>query len=231
MRLHPTIELQVSEPPGGLFDEPFVLRARPERIAPLTWRARYRDDDARVWRASAPTAAELTDAWQASKASTTGYAALQSLRPVSVDVRVEGPDGQAASRSLTRRLLGEGVRRRRWREGLTATLHLPAEEPLGVVLLDATAEADAGAAAMLAAPLLASRGVLTLAVTKGPVDAALERLAAMPVVALEPVVLTGAPLPPNVGASEGEPPDRAAVWDALLARVGARPRATPTGTR
>ena len=53
-------------------------------------------------------------------------AALASLRPLRIDVRVESADGQAASRTVTRLLVGEGVRVRRWRDGPVATLHLPA---------------------------------------------------------------------------------------------------------
>lgn len=189
----------------------------------LSWRARYHDDDDRVWRASADTAAGLSAAWRPGKAASAEVAALLSLRPVTIDVRVEEPGGAAASRTLTRRLLGEGVRRRRWRDGMAASLHLPGGEATAAVVLDATG--DDGTAALLAAALLASRGVLALALTAGGVEAAQERLAALASAA--PLVVVDVPLAPNVGAVDGDPTERAAAWDALLERTGAVPRSTP----
>jgi hypothetical protein len=199
---------------AGLLDEPFNLHA--SGAAPgdeLLWRARYRDDDLRVWRAAAGTAPELSGAWKPAKASTGPLAALGSLRPLQIDVRLESrTDGRAASRTLTRPILGEGVRVRRWRD-LDASLHLPAGEPCATLVV-------AGELHPAAAPLLASRGALVL-VAAGESGAALERLAAVPEAA-EPIALQGAdvPPPPNVGASGLDP-----QWDALLARLGARPRA------
>ena len=38
-------------------------------------------------------------------------------------------DGRAAARTFTRRVAADGVRTRRWRDGLAATLHVPAEPP------------------------------------------------------------------------------------------------------
>jgi hypothetical protein len=139
-------------------------------------------------------------------------AALASLRPVALDVRAETPDGRAVARTLTRRLVAEGVRVRRWPEG---RLHLPPGEPCATVLLDGREDP---APATLAAPLLASRGALVLLVLTGDPAAAAERLAPVPG-ATDPV--TVAPLlPPGVPALAA--PD-AAAWDALLARLGARP--------
>lgn len=198
---------------AGLLDEPFDLRA--SGAAPgdeLLWRARYRDDDMRVWRSAAPTAPGLSGAWKPAKASTGPLAALGSLRPVRVDVRLESrTDGRAAARTLTRPILGDGVRVRRWRD-LEASLHLPAGEPCGTLVVT-------GELHPAAAPLLASRGALVLVSTREPA-AALERLAAVPEAA-KSIAIQGSdvPPPPNVGAAGVEP-----EWDALLARLGARPR-------
>ena len=215
------IDLSVREPRSRLFDEPLVLRARSEPGDELLWRARYRDDDGRVWKAAAGTPAGLTCAWEPAKPQTGPIAALASLRPVNVDVRVEAGDGRAAGRQVTRQLLGEGVKARRWRDGLAATLYLPADPVGSAVLLDATAQAASPAPA---AALLASRGVLTLAVTEGDPSAARERLAAVPG-APEDVVVEAALIPPNVGvAGDEDAHARMAAWDALLERAGARPR-------
>ena len=228
------IELSVREPRSQLFDEPLVLRARADRGDELIWRGRYRDDDGRVWKAEAATPADLVFAWKPAKPQTGPLAALQSLRPVDVDVRVEAPDGRAAGRQVTRRLLAEGVRARRWRDGLTATLYLPADPVGSTLLLDAREHATL---APVAAALLASRGVLALALTGGDLAAAQERLAAVPgsgeaavVPLLDPYQheTDGVVLPPGVGVRDrdGAPArERAATWDALLERVGARPRA------
>ncbi|HZV75629.1 MAG TPA: hypothetical protein VFF79_18105 [Conexibacter sp.] len=238
----------------GLLDDPLLLGARgagEEAARSLLWRARFRDDDGRVWQASAETAEGLAGAWTPAKATTGPLAALQSLRPVSLDVHVEATDGRGAKRTLSRALVGEGVRIRRWREpGLLATLHLPAGASCATVAIDATAGPHPAAVAALAAPLLASRGVLTLVVPAsrdhGPAAETLPiasaRLASVPGAASEPVVLRAvdpfdaAPsaagdslvvLPPGVAArgEDGAVAARAAAWDALLAGLGARPRA------
>jgi hypothetical protein len=149
----------------ALLDDPLLLSARgSDGAEPLLWRARLRDDDGRTWQASATSAEALASSWKPAKATTGPLAALQSLRPVSLEVRVEAPDGRSAARTFTRTLVGEGVRIRRWRDPtLLATLHLPAGTPCATALVDAATEPSAAVAA-LAAPLLASRGVLALVV-------------------------------------------------------------------
>jgi hypothetical protein len=245
----------------ALLDDPLLLSTRgTDGAEPLLWRARLRDDDGRTWQASAESAEALASSWKPAKATTGPLAALQSLRPVSLEVRVEVPDGRSAARTFTRTLVGEGVRIRRWREpALLATLHLPAGTPCATALIDAPSEASAAVAA-LAAPLLASRGVLALVVppqrdrstAPGALRLAGERLAAVPgAVEFAPVVLRAidpfgtvqqndlavdrrdtaadpgqAVLPPGVAARD-EAVDavaRGAIWDALLARLGARSR-------
>jgi hypothetical protein len=229
---------------GGiaLLDEPLALEVR--GAAPderLGWRARIRDDDGRVWRAEAEDPAALLHAWAPAKAGTGAVAALLSLRPVELEVRVETPDGRTAARTLTRQLAADGVKLRRWRDGLAATLHLPrsaagapeaaagaaAPAPTAPVLFDAT---DGAEEAALAAPLLASRGVVVLVVGPPPrgtsaedaLASARERLAAVPAVTGDPV-LVDAVLPPGVPAREPAA-HAAAAWDALLERLGASPR-------
>lgn len=194
----------------------------------------------------AASAPGLGAAWIPAKPGAGPLAALASLRPVAVDVRVQHADGRGAARTVTRRLVGDGVRIRRWRDGLAATLHRPPEGSAtdAALLLDATGAPERAAVAALAAPLLASRGVLVVAVgpargrgaTADPLGAARERLAAL---APEGAVLVlpalapgeedeGVPLPPGVGTRD--PDDRAAAvrraaaWDGVLARLGARPR-------
>jgi hypothetical protein len=204
---------------GLLLDEPWRLDVRGAGGAPLTWRARIRDDDGRVWRAEAERPEDLAGAWSPAKRPSPGpVAALRSLRPVSVDVRAEAADGRAASRTVTRRLVADGVRRRRWRDGAAATLHLPAGPAASVALLDG----GDPAIAPLVAALLASRGVLVLHVTGG-LDAASERLAAVPAAAGAPprVVAGEHLLPPGVPATAVPDAD---AWDALLADLGATPR-------
>jgi hypothetical protein len=253
------IELQGAA--TGLLDEPLLLRARGAGSdGALVWRARLRDDEGRVWRAAAARPDELTAAWEPAKPTARPLAALQSLRPVSIDVRVEAPDGRGAARTFARSLVGEGVRIRRWRDGLPATLHLPAREaPTATLVIDATAGPPQAAVATLAAPLLASRGVLALVVTArrgrsseavepAELDAAAQRLAAIPVAAPHgaievlpalapfadaPTDGTAVVLPPGVAGRASISPDttddataRAAAWDALLARLHAEPRAT-----
>lgn len=199
-----------------------------------------------MWRAAADTAERLIATWGPGKPGTGAIAALQSLRPVDVDVRVEAPDGRAAARTLTRRIVADGVRPRRWRDGLAATLHLPAPAapPVATLLLDATTGPDEAAVAGVAAPLLASRGVLVLAVRGGDLAAARERLAAVPVATPDVAeVRAAAPgeaaapagvllVPPGVPARDDDrdaAAARASAWDDLLARLGATPRATVDG--
>jgi hypothetical protein len=232
---------------GLLLDEPLLLSAG--RGDELLWRARYRDDDSRVWRAAAARAPDLLAALGPAKPSTGPIAALTSLRPVRIDVRVEAPDGRAAGRAVTRLVVAKGVRLRRWRgDGLAGTLHLPAAAgpPCSTVVVDGTGGPRQGLAAALAGPLLASRGVLVLTVGAGSVEEARERLTAVPA-ASEPVLLAAADplgaesaggptgggprpaggavvLPPGVGVrgeAEGGAVIRAAAWDELLARLGA----------
>jgi hypothetical protein len=218
---------------GLLLDEPLLLSAAGDE---LLWRARYRDDDMRVWRAAAGRAEDLLAALGPAKPSTGPIAALASLRPVQIDVRVEAPDGRAAGRAVTRLLVAEGVRLRRWRVGgLAAVLHLPASAaPSATVVIDATRGQAEATVAGLAGPLLASRGALVLSVTAGSLDAAREGLAAVPgagepvtVAAADPLggePLAGVPLPPGVGVRgepEGGAAARAAAWDALIASLGA----------
>lgn len=192
----------------ALADEPFTLRARGAGAdAELVWHARMRDDDGLVWRARAERPEELPGAWRG-KAE---RAALASLRPLRIDVRVEAADGQSASRTLTRLLVGEGVRVRRWRDGPVATLHLPAGAPSASVLVDGTAG--------VAPALLASHGVLVLAVAGGDLDVARERLAAVPG-AQDVVTLTAADLPVPPGLPGGDP----VAWASLLARLCAPER-------
>jgi hypothetical protein len=260
--------LEIRGAAPGLLDDPLLLEvggAAPSSA--LVWRGRFRDDDGFVWRAAAARSEWLSTAWVPAKASAGPVAALRSLRPVDVDVRVEAPDGAAASRTVTRRLIDEGVRVRRWRDLVAGTLHLPGSPTGAAILIDATTapvprptrpeapDADAGPgtpaaaavapeavrdadvlaqAPLLAAALLASRGVLVLVVTGGrgadPVAAAQEQLAAVPGAA-ERVRTFGAadiPLPAGIGLRGEDQPGavaRAAAWDALLSRLGARPRA------
>ncbi|WP_187368756.1 hypothetical protein [Baekduia soli] len=241
--------LEIRGAATGLLDDPLLMQARGAgRGAELVWRARLRDDDGRVWRATAPAPEGLGDAWVPSKVAPGPIAALASLHPVAIEVRVQAPDGRAATRELTRVLLGDGVRRRRWRDGLSAALFLPAApEPCAVVLADATAGDGPAAVAALAAPLLASRGVLVLAVTAArgrptpaeQVQAAAARLGAVPGVRAVRTLRVAGPadaggdgapvvvLPPGIAVAVPDPAAvawRAAAWDALLADLGATAR-------
>ncbi|HWH92645.1 MAG TPA: hypothetical protein VNT03_02190 [Baekduia sp.] len=228
------LEIRGASP--GLLDDPLLLDvsgAAPN--APLTWRARLRDDDGFVWRASADTPEGLLIAWAAAKPTAGPVAALRSLRPVNVDVRVEAPDGAASSRTITRTLLDGGARVRRWRDRVTGTLYLPATTATtGLILAPSPSRDDAWAdtgrlssldvkGAPIAAALLASRGVLVFAVTGGKggdlAAAATEILHAVPSAPTRVRVADALPLPP--GAGGGADP---AAWDALLADLGARPR-------
>jgi hypothetical protein len=151
-------------------------------------------------------------------------AALRSLRAVELDVRVEDEDGAAAFRTLTRRLLADGVRVRRWRDGaVPGTLFLPTTSGAtgGGAILDVLA-ADPEVVP-LAAALLASRGVLVFALTRGTPEAAREALAAVPSAPRDFAVVDALPLPPGVPART-PPRDGGAAWDALLEGLGARPR-------
>jgi hypothetical protein len=241
--------LEIQGRGDGLIDEPLAFRVRGAGSTDdLVWRARLRDDDGRVWRSRAPTAEELAVAWVPASETAGPLAAFQSLRPVRIDVRVESPDGRAAARTFTRRFTDDGVRVRRWRDGLSGTLHLPArEQPCATVLVDATAGPQALAVAALAAPLLASRGALVLTVptqsARESADAlfaaAHDRLMSVPgagtperLTALDPLATAGdepwpsVVLPPGVGARDrqGAARARAVAWDALLAHLNARPR-------
>jgi hypothetical protein len=213
----PSGPLEIRGSATGLLDEPILLRVRGAGpAAELTWRARYRDDDDRVWRAAAAGSEDLAARWVPAKESTGALAALRSLRPLSIEVRAETADGRAAARTLTRVMVADGVRVRRWRDGLAATLHVPARpQPCATVIVDATAGPAAADVAALAAPLLASRGALVLVVgpSRGvadPLALARERLGAVPAargpILLLPVVDPFAPepaagvvLPPGIG--------------------------------
>jgi hypothetical protein len=276
--------LELRGPTVALLDESLavLVRGLGGNLDGLVWRARIRDDDSRVWRAVASRAQELPGAWAPAKSGAGAVAALQSLRPVSLDVRVEAPDGRGAARTFTRRLLGDGVRVRRWREGVAATLYLPAisgdgarsapgatvgsgpaaagvpgatvgsgpaaagvpgatadSGPTAAVVLDATAGGNATVAVTLASALLASRGVLALAVSPpragGEADretllaTAVELLTRMPAATAAPGgvqrLTDPLPVPPGVPAQGGDDlAARAATWDELLAQLGARPR-------
>jgi hypothetical protein len=246
----------------GLVDDPLLLEvggAAPN--AALTWRGRFRDDDGFVWRAAASTSEGLLTAWVPAKPTAGPVAALRSLRPIDVDVRVEGTDGAASNRTITRRLMDEGVRARRWKDAVAGTLYLPSQDATAALVIDARepktamaqpAEADAGGAiaalpavaepeaaagldaAPLAAALLASRGALTFVLTDGsgdPLAAACDRLAQVPGAPerIETLSAADVGVPPGVGfrgEDQRAAEARGATWDALLARLGARPRAT-----
>jgi hypothetical protein len=220
--------LELRAAPDALLDEPLVASVRGlggggaagEPLPSLLWRARLRDDDGRVWRSAAETPAGLAAAWEPAKGSTGGAAALQSLRPMTLELRAEASDGRSASRALTRRALANGVRARRWREGVRGTLFLPADVPTAaaVVVVDRPA--------LPAAALLASRGVLLFAVgDERDLARATELLAHVPAAAAAGTVRRlDAPLPLPPGLPARAAPD-AHSWDALLAALGARPRA------
>jgi hypothetical protein len=131
--------LEIRGAAPGLLDDPLLLDvggAAPHSA--LVWRGRFRDDDGFVWRSADPRSEGLSTAWVPAKATAGPVAALRSLHPVDVDVRIEAPDGSAASRTIRRRLLDDGVRTRRWRDEVAGTLHLPALATGGALLIDAT---------------------------------------------------------------------------------------------
>lgn len=227
--------LELRGPASALLDEPLALTVRGlgDAAGAVAWRARLRDDDGRVWRAAAADPLALAGAWRpgadASGRAPAALPALQSLRPLTLEVRAEAADGRAAARAFTRLLLAEGVRVRRWRAPVAATLFLPAERRAdAALLLDASGDA-AGATPALVAPLagalLASRGAVALVVPPrrgggpAPLDAAAALLAQ---VARGEAEIVAPPPPPGIpglaAAADG------AAWDALLARLGALPR-------
>ncbi|MCW2953277.1 MAG: hypothetical protein JWQ48_2447 [Conexibacter sp.] len=227
-----TAGLEIRGAGSGLLDDPLLLNARgagPDET--LLWRARLRDDDGRVWQTSAARADDLAGGWVPAKASSGPLAALGSLRPASIEVRVESSDGRAATRTIARLLLGEGVRVRRWRD-LAATLYLPAQAaPTATLLIDATAGPQPTAVAALAAPLLASRGVLVVAVAPGrdgappaaTLAAARERLAAVPAAAAAGRLTELAARDPVADAVDAAaPPDVPAAAVVLPPGIGAR---------
>ncbi len=135
-------------------------------------------------------------------------------------------------------------------QSATATLTIDAREPKtaaaqpaepdtagAVAAPPAIAEPATAAgldAAPLAAALLASRGVLVLVLTGGkddPLTAARERLAQVPGAPERIETLSAAEVgvPPGVGfrgEDQRAAEARGATWDALLHRLGARPRVT-----
>ncbi|WCB94718.1 hypothetical protein DSM104299_03457 [Baekduia alba] len=204
--------LEIRGAAPGLIDDPLLLDvsgAPPDTS--LTWRARIRDDEGFVWRAEGTAPDALR--WTPAKASAGVTAALRSLRPVELDIRVEDPDGAASNRTLTRTFVADGVKVRRWSQGATGKLYLPADGT-GATLV--VAGEDDGTA--LAAALLASRGVRVLAVAKGDPQ---EILAALPATSGGERLVETVPVPPGVPARTPADP---AGWDALLADLGARPR-------
>jgi hypothetical protein len=202
--------LEIAGQDGGLLDEPLAVRLRGAGpAAQVVWHARLRDDDGLVFRARAERPEDLPAAWRGKAA----HAALGSLRPVRIDVRAETADGRAATRTLTRRIVGDGVRIRRWRDGPRATLHLPGDTPRATALVDAR---DGAGTLLVAAPLLASRGVIVLVLTAGEPSAAREALAAVPA-AGDVTTLDAAAVPVPPGAPGGD----AARWGALLVELGA----------
>lgn len=229
--------LEIQGDADGLLDAPLVLRLRGGGAQPAVWRARLRDDDGRVWRCVADRPEDLGLRWRPAKPAPGTIAALQSLRPVRLDVRAELPDGRSAARTVTRRLVDPDVRIRRWRDGLAATLHLPAGPPAATVLVDATASPRHAVVATLAAPLLATHGVRVLNVfaprrgdAAGVLQTARDRLAGLAdgVAGQDPEVLPvrlpaeagdGVVLPPGVPLEDpaDDPAARRAAWAALQA--------------
>jgi hypothetical protein len=217
--------LEIRGAAPGPLDDPLLLDvAGAAPASALVWRARLRDDDGFVWRARAETPEGLLTAWAAAKPAAGAVMALRSLRPVDLDVRVEDPSGQAAARTITRVLLADGVKVRRWKGDVAGSLHLPAPGGAGHALVLEARGAEAPAAALAVAPvaaaLLASRGVLVFLAGGGRGDPGAV-LSALPTPPAETTTLAAAELPVPPGA--GTAPDPAA-WDALLDRLGATPR-------
>jgi hypothetical protein len=149
--------------------------------------------------------------------------ALRSLRPVEVGVRVEDPGGAAASRTITRVLLADGVKVRRWKGDVAGSLYLPAAgtgATAAALLIDAREDDGATPAAPVVAALLSSRGVLVFLATGSHGEPAAV-FAALPSPPETITTMSAAelPVPPGAGAT----PD-AAAWDALLERLAATPR-------
>lgn len=216
--------LELRADPDTLLDAPLDASVRGAGGAELLWRARLQDDDGRVWRAAAARPEALAAAWAPAKATTGDVAALRSLRPLALELRAEAPDGRATARTVRRRLLADGVRVRRWKDGVAGTLLLPACEAPCAAL--AVTDAIAPDALLPAAALLASRGVLVFAAASeqdgGP---ALELLAAIPAAGRAerpPRLVPPLPLPPGLPARAAAD---ASAWDTLLAELGADPRA------
>ncbi|HEY6761388.1 MAG TPA: hypothetical protein VI318_17950 [Baekduia sp.] len=183
----------------------------------LTWRARIRDDDGFVWRAQGDAPVALS--WTPAKPSAGAVAALRSLRPVVLEVRVEDPDGAASSRTLTRSFLADGVKVRRWREGTAGTLYLPAGRAEAALVVDPSG--DAADVAPMAAALLASRGALVFVATAGGTGDPADVLRPLPDPPHNVRRLAALPLPPGVPARADAD---GAAWDELLSDLGAIPR-------
>jgi hypothetical protein len=194
--------LEIRGAAPGLLDDPLLLEvggAAPSST--LLWRTRIRDDDGFVWRGEGASLDALR--WGAKG----GEAAnLRSLRPVELEVRVEGGDG-TATRTLTRTILDPAVKVRRWKEGVTGRLFLPAADPVATVVV-----AGEGDTTAVSAALLAARGVRVFVASSGDP-------AVLPFP--DPLRLDALPVAPGVPARTA--PDGAA-WDALLAGLGATPR-------
>lgn len=139
---------------------------------------------------------------------------------MTVDLRVEAPDGRSAVRELRRSLLADGVRPRRWRDGVAATMLRPAGDATATLLIDATTDQEPTG---VAGALLASRGVLVLTVTEA-LDLARERLALIPGAGKDVLVLPAAHVPPPPGVPARGAGDRGPAWDALLVALEAQPR-------
>jgi len=160
------VALEIRTEPDALLGTPPAtgLRGAGPDPGDVLWRARTRDDDGRVWQAQATSAPELGSTWTPAKASTGAAANRRSLHPFEIEVRAELGDGRGASRSVTRRLLAEGVKVRRWR-GEHATLYLPPSPVERTLLVDATASDPAWLGP--AASVLASQGALVLTAAAG----------------------------------------------------------------
>ena len=198
------LELRGAAP--GLLDEPLLLEvggAAPGST--LIWRARIRDDDGFVWRGEGASLDALR--WTA-KAD--GVAALRSLRPVELEVRVEDADG-TATRTLTRTVLdrgGEGAALEGGRDRAPAPRPptpprrcvVDGEEPHTLV---AARAAGLARRARLRARRAATRRALPLRRTRAPAR-------------------RRSRVPPGLPARDDAPD--AAAWDALLADLGATPR-------